>query len=261
MDAELSAFVRPIRGFSGWNHADKIRFFAWFLHAKRHQERFSGADIGSCYQALDLQKPSSISPFLIDMGNRNPKELLRDRKGWYMERRARDEFDQKYGAREITVQVTKLLEELPERVPNVSEKDFLKEALICYHHGAFRASVIMTWNLTFYHLLQFILRSHLHEFNSAYPKRYQGIWKKAKVQTISKYEDFAVDLKESEIIETAKSGNIITSEVFKTLDAKLDVRNTAAHPNLTHVGQLQAEEFIHSLITNVVLSLPLPDGV
>jgi hypothetical protein len=55
----------------------------------------------------------------------------------------------KYGERKITVEVTKMLTDLPAKVPDVAEREFLDEALICYRNGAFRAAVVMTWNLAF----------------------------------------------------------------------------------------------------------------
>src|SRR5258708_456336 len=254
MDKEWDDIVRRISGFPGWNHADKIRFFAWFLHSQGNQ-RFTPAAIAKCYDSLHAEKPSNISPFLASMEKRSPKEALRDGRGYYLEHRVREEYDQRYGQREITVQVTRLLADLPDKVPDVAEKDFLTEAIICYRNGAFRAAVVMCWNLTFFHLCQFVLRHHLSNFNARYPIRFPDKHKKAKVATLASYEDFSVDLKESEVLEICKSAGIISNDVFKILNDKLGRRNSAAHPSSIHIGQLQAEEFIHDLVTNVVLCL------
>jgi hypothetical protein len=254
MHSELRTLVQRINGFSNWNHADKIRFFAWFLHAQG-QQRIAPSDIGKCYESLHAEPPSNISPFLTSMEKRSPKEVLRDSRGYYLEQRVREDYDQRYGQREITVQVTKLLADLPEKVPDLAEKDFLKESIICYRNGAFRAAIVMCWSLTFFHLCQFVLKRHLHSFNTTYPTRYPDKHKKAKVPIIGRYEDFAVDLKESEVLEICKSASMISNDIFKILDDKLGRRNSAAHPSSVHFGQLQAEEFIHDLVTNVVLAL------
>lgn len=255
MKEELTLITKAVPGFHGWSHADKIRFFAWFLHSKLKENRFSGSDIAKCYSVLEIEKPSSISPFLADMGNRKPKELLRDAGGWYMPSTLRDSYESKYGQRAITVEVMKLLKDLPAKVPNVAERDFLGEALICFENGAFRAAIVMTWNLAYSHLLEFILKHHLAAFNNKYQVMFPGKWAKAKAAPVSNYDDFAVDLKESEVLEIAKAANAINNDVYKVLEPKLGRRNSAAHPSSVAIGQLQAEEFIQDLALNVVLKL------
>jgi len=253
---KLTALVNSVQGFAGWSHSAKIALFGWFLHSVHGQERFSGTEIGNCYDALSLEKPSSISPFLASMNRRTPKQLLRDGRGWFMERQFREQHDAKYGTREITVQVTKLLEELP-ALPSLAEQDFLREALICYRHGAFRAAQVMCWNLAYAHLLEFILGHHLAAFNVAYPARLAKKHKDARVQTMATYDDFSADLKESEVIEVCKSANIVSSDVHKVLIEKLGKRNSAAHPSTLKVTQLQAEAFVDDLVHNVVLKLAI----
>lgn len=254
---DLKELVDRIPEYSSWNHAEKIKFFAWFLHTHNNKERVTGTDTGRCYDALNEERPTAISPFLTAMEKKDPKEAIRDAKGFRLVKVVRDQFDAKYGRRETTVKVERLLADLPGKIPDQAERDFLSEALTCFKHGAFRAAIVMTWNLTFFHLCTYVLNQKLAEFNAEYPKRFPGIHKKAKAPTIATYEDFSSDLKESEVIEICRSANIITREQFKALDGKIDRRNTAAHPSTTVISVLQAEEFIHDLVTNVVLTIKL----
>jgi hypothetical protein len=166
----------------------------------------------------------------------------------------RDGFEDKYGQREITVQVIKLLTDLPSKVPNVAERDFLNEAITCYRHGAFRAAIVMCWNLAYDHLLEFILTKQLAMFNRQMPVRYPNLTKKTGITAISSRDDFG-ELKESQVIEICRSANIITADVYKILNEKLGRRNTAAHPNTVIVNQPQAEDFISDVVNNVVLTL------
>jgi hypothetical protein len=255
--ADLQDLVGRVPEFSNWSHAEKIKFLSWFLHTYKNQQRVTGTEIGRCYDSLHEERPTAISPFLTAMEKKNPKEAIRDSAGYRLVKKVRDEFDAKYGQRENTIRVERMLAELPGKIPDQAERDFLGEALTCFHNGAFRAAIVMTWNLTYFHLCHYILRHKLPEFNVEYPIRYPGIYKKATVPSISKYEDFSADLKESEVIAICKSANIITKEQFKTLDRQIDRRNTAAHPSTTVLGVLQAEEFIHDLVTNVVLTIPV----
>lgn len=249
---DLEALIGGIDGFSGWTHADKIRLFAWVQHALRKKDRFSTGDIKWCYETLHYNK-TNISQYLSDKEQR--KELLRDGRGFYLEGSVRVQFDAKYGEHDITLNIRQMVKELPEKVPDVAEKDFMKEALICLRHDAARAAIIMVWNIAFYHLCSYVLKHKLDEFNNTYKIRYEKKWQGLRVKAITNYDDFSIVLKESEVIEICKLANIINPNLHKILREKLEKRNTAAHPSTVRVTQVQAEAFIDELIRNVVLGL------
>jgi hypothetical protein len=254
LSTPLKELARSIPGLSGWGHTQKIKFFAWYVHSQLAQERFNQVDIRNCYDALHLDKPTDVSPYLAKLEQKKPREVIRDRRGYYLEGRVREELEAKYGQREITVQVTKLLADLPGKVQSLEERTFLAEALTCFRYGAFRAAIVMCWNLTYDHLCDYVLRNHLTAFNNRWPLRFPNQHKKARVAAISSRDDFS-ELKEYEMLEVCKAANIITADVFKILDEKLGKRNTAAHANGVVFTQLQAEDFISDLVNNVVLPL------
>lgn len=143
---------------------------------------------------------------------------------------------------------------LPALVPSVEEREFLKEALICYSNGANRAAVVVTWNLTYAHLLRFILTHNLVDFNAAWPKRYAMEHKDCRISAIAKLDDFS-EIKEANVIEICRSGAIVTADVFKVLKQCLDTRNSAAHPSSFKVNQVDVEAYISTTVHNVVLAL------
>jgi hypothetical protein len=256
----MSAFtelVQRIPNFHKWNHPEKVRFFGWCIHALENKDRFAAVDIRRCYVALSEPQPANINPYLAALVNRKPKQALKDNRGYYLVLAVRQRYDKAYLGSQSTVEVAKILKDLPASVPDVVEREFLNEALICFEHKAFRAAVVMTWNLAYSHLLEFILTHHLAAFNAKYPFVLPGKWAKAKAKPISAYDDFSVDLQESEVLEIAKSANAISTDVFKVLHSKLGRRNSAAHPSSVVIGQLQMDEFIHDLVTNVVLKLKI----
>ena len=248
---ELRDFAEGVSGLASWPHAQKIKLFAWYLHTYKGRDRFNQENIRACYDALHLEKPSNVSPYLGQLKDKKPKEVLQDSRGYYLEKRIRDEFDTKYGQRTATVQVHKLLSELPGKVSDESERVFLNEALICFRHRAFRAAIVMTWNLAFSHLEDWVISKHLAAFNARIAARYP---KKVGMVIASK-DDFADNLKESEMVAICKSAGIISDNVNKILEEKLTRRNMAAHPSTVAVTQMQAEDFITDLINNVVLKL------
>jgi hypothetical protein len=247
---DLEDFVNGIPGFTDLSDADKIRFFAWFLHSKEGKGRFSPANIRACYDSLSLKRPSDINPYLGSMLRRKPSELIRDRQGYALEKRVRDQLEQKYGQRMATIQADKLLTELPSKISDLAEQAFLDEAIRCFRCKAFRAAMVMTWNLVYDHLCNYILISpeRLKNFNTQLPK----IFPKARIPRITNRDDFT-ELKESEVLQVCRSSNLITSDLFKILKEKLDKRNTAAHPSTVKISPHTAEEYIIDLISNAIL--------
>lgn len=248
---QLKDTVQGISRLADWSHAEKIKLFAWHLHTYRNRDRFNQENIRACYDELHLEKPSSVSPYLSQLQKRNPKEVLQDSRGYYLEKRIRDGFDAKYGQRQATVQVHKLLTELSGKISSEAERLFLNEAIICFRNRAFRAAIVMVWNLTYDHLEQWILSKHLAAFNTRIPIRFP---KKAGACIVKK-DDFGDAFKESEVIEVCSSAGIITGNLKKILDEKLTRRNLAAHPSLIEITEVQAEDFIIDLVNNVVLKL------
>ena len=243
----LKDLVQNILGFDSWNHSEKIKFLGWYIHTYRNQERFNQADIKACYEELHLALPSSISPFLDGFVKNNRKEMLRDRQGFRLAKNLRDGFDNRYGKRTTAIQVDRLLSDLPDKIPNSEQREFLNEAIVCFKYGAFRAAIVMCWNLSFDHLCDYVIFNHCVDFNQQLPKSYKN-----RTKPINKKEDFE-ELKEFEILQVCRSAGITTNGVHKILSQKLETRNSAAHPSNVSFNQLQAEEFISTLINNVVL--------
>jgi hypothetical protein len=242
--------VSSITDFSVWSHVHKIRFFAWHLHSYRNQERFNQADIRACYDELYLDKPSNVSPYLAQLRDRKPKEVVQDKRGYYLVRQVREEFEQEYGQRQTAIQVERLLLELPNKVSDLAEQVFLQEAIACFRCGAFRAAIVMSWNLAFDHLCNYVMKSHLTAFNTQLQIKYP----KSRITAIATRDDFG-ELKEFEMIEVCKSARIISGNLQKILQEKLKRRNIAAHPSSEVILQFQAEDFITDLVNNVVLKL------
>jgi hypothetical protein len=242
--------VSSITNFSVWSHVQKIRFFAWHLHSYRNQERFNQADIRACYDELYLDKPSNVSPYLAQLRDRKPKEVVQDKRGYYLVRQVREQFELEYGQRPSTVQVDRLLLELPDKVSDLAEQVFLQEAIACFRCEAYRAAIVMSWNLAFDHLCNYVMKSHLTAFNTQLQIKFQ----KPRIKEIKTRDDFN-ELKEFEVIEVCKSARIISGNLQKILQEKLRRRNMAAHPSSDVISLLQAEDFITDLVNNVVLKL------
>ncbi len=247
---ELRDFIDQVDNFDKLPPREKIRVFAWFLHAHRSKETFDGQEIRSCFSQLHIADPN-VAKYLSRMVEYG--DLIVARGMYKLERSMRNALDASYGAHQSVVQVSKLLAELPSRVPDIAEKDFLLEAIKCYRVEAYRSCVVMTWNLAYSHVLRWLLKdsTRLVHFNAAIARRYP---KRASL-VISDYDDFLDELKESEVIEICNTAGVLSSNVVRVLKEKLGKRNIAAHPSTIVIVQSQADDVVTDLVNNVVVAL------
>jgi hypothetical protein len=247
---ELADLVNQVSGFDQLSPRDKIKIFAWFLHTHRGQEAFDNAAIRMCFAELHMADPN-VAKYLPRMVGY--KDLMKSRGSFKLERGVRLDLDRKYGVHHSVVAVNKILTDLPAKVPSIDERAFLQEAMKCYRIEAYRSCIVMTWNLAYAHLLDWILKDskRLASFNATIAKRYP---KKVGLR-ISHYDEFLDELKEREVLEICSSGGLFNSNVFKILKEKLDRRNIVAHPSAIVVVQSQADDIVTDLVNNVVLAL------
>lgn len=254
MARQLSEIVDQVPGFSGQLHVEKIRFFAWYLMDVECVERFSGAQILKCYDDLGMERPTNVSKLLIDMSKKQPKEILTGPGGYRLEKRVRDTLAAKYGQRESTIVVDQLLLGLPAAIPKIDEREFLEETLRCFRAGAFRATIVMAWNLAYDHFVGWIIASHLGAFNAQARIVFSQKYSKGQLRDVVNRDDFGM-YRESEVLKVAKLAGLITSDLERMLEQHLGRRNSAAHPSSIEFTRLSAEQFVDELVRNVVLKL------
>lgn len=248
---DLSSLVNGIKDFGAWSHAKKMALFGWYIHNYKNKQRFGPADIRACYDSLHLEKPSDVNPYLHRLANKKAnKELLKDKRGYYLTSSARHAHSSRFESQAEAVKVRKILTDLSGKLSDEAESKFLDEAVVCFRNGAFRASIVMTWNLAFFHFASWIFDNHLAAFNLSVKTRYPK-----NGSQVAKLDDFSDMFKEFEVIEISKTAGLITANTKKIMNEKLGRRNMAAHPSTVEITQLQAEDTISDLVNNVVLKL------
>ena len=246
----LAELNQAIPDLGDKSHYDKIKIFGWWLHVHRSKPSFTGADIGDCYNRLHFSRPTSFGAYLQQLVTK--RELLPAGTAKYkLENKVREKLNSTHGQSETTIAVTNLLVSLAATIPDMAERDYYKEALICYKHGSTRAAVVMTWNIAYSHLCDYVLAKKLPDFNTQWQTAHPGRHKK-KVLKIVNFDDFNEYLKEFDVLELCRDAKIITKNIFNDMDSGLKKRNAAAHPNSVVINQLQADAFIQDMIVNVV---------
>ena len=255
---ELADLTNHVPDFGHLPQVDKVKVFAWYLHVHKRKEHFTSTDIRQCHETLHLEPPN-VSDILAKLALRKPRVLLRTGSQFKLEMRVRQELETKYGTRPISIAVEQSLAELPVRISDETKRKYYVEALNCYKSKCFRAAILMSWNLAYDHLLNWVLSnpSRLAKFNTELPSKPPFVLATGAVgMTIAKREDFE-RLGEHEVITICGHKNvaIISDNVKKILVECLQWRNMSAHPSTIEVKQVTAEHTILNLVENVVLHL------
>lgn len=243
-------FAGSVSGFYRNTAVEQLLALAWFVEARQQRACFDGAHMRQCFKEVGIDAPD-MSVYLPRLAAKKPPQLIREKGGYRLAGAVRRVLDIKLGGDPTTLAVAKALTDLPARLPDIAEREFLTEALNCYRVRAYRAAVIMAWNLTYDHFVRWVFADpgRLASMNTGISAKYQK-----KNLTLAKHED-ADNLKESEFIEAARAGNLLDKNTAQILREKLGRRNMAAHPSRVTISQHSADEMITDLVTNVILKL------
>ncbi len=244
---------RSVPDYATLKEIEVIRLIIWWAHIYGQREHVSSEYLRSCYATLGRAVPDGgFSSFFRSLEERKPKQLIKSRDGYKLEHRTSDGLTEKYGKRDATVHVEKILTDLPSKLAKPDERTYLEETLICIRNKAFRATVVMAWNLAYDHFCYWILAdaARLAAFNAKSLVRFPRM----NYPPVVNRDDFA-DMKESHVVAIASSADLITKNVARVLEEKLTRRNMAAHPSDVSTLQGTAEEVIRDLVENVVLKL------
>lgn len=231
------------------SHRDRIERLFWFLHSSG-KENIKTGDIRILYEKAHVPIPN-ISQYLKDLSERKPKILIKSKDGFRLEATVRNRLSLELGEETETILVNSLLGDLGKKIKNKEEKIFLEEALACYKVKAFRATIVMSWNLAFSHLKTWILSDskRMADFNDAVKKAYPN--NKNVVLTWDGFDEF----KEFEVIEICRVSRLVSKNIVEIMREKLKKRNQSAHPSSITVTKMQADEVVTDLVNNIILQL------
>jgi hypothetical protein len=243
---ELADFTRRISSFDSKTLTGKIEIFGWYLHEVGGKARFSPADLTKCFQLAHCSEPGNIYGLLLQLSTKKPARLLKDSQGYRLSAAVRDQIGTGLG-RSSSAAVSALLSGLLPKVTDTAQKTFLEEALICFRNKAYRAAIVMSWNLTYTHVCDQIFANHLPAFNTQRTKVHP------KLPEVVKATDFE-DYGERQVVEICRGARIFDATVCKILVERLNRRNSAAHPSSAIFTAVQAEDMITDLVNNILLN-------
>lgn len=247
MSAGVSRFYNSIDGAVGLPDKKLIGLFAYYLTVEMTEEFATAKAINECFRACDLAVPSRTAQYLSE--GMEEGKFVKAPRGYKLQRHYREELSKMLGAERHVVQANAELRKLEGRLQSGSTKEFLKETIDCFEAGANRATIIMCWILALDHLITYVMKHHVAEFDAVLAKNTD---KRIKVTSISSRDDFS-DIPEGKLIEFFRAAGVISNDVRKILDEKLNTRNSSAHPSGVAIKPSKVVEFVDDLVENVVL--------
>ncbi len=149
----VSDFAGSVPGFYRNSAVDQLLALAWFIEGKQQRQSFDGAYMRQCFRDVGIEPPD-MSVYLPRLASKKPPQLVKEKGGYRLAGSVRRALDARLGGDPTIIAVAKTLTDLPQQVPDLAEREFLAEALNCYRVRAYRATIIMAWNLTYDHLVR-----------------------------------------------------------------------------------------------------------
>lgn len=250
MKDDLEAFTLQIPDLTSKSAAELIPYFVYFSTVILGEESATPAGIARCFELLRIPAYSNIRAYLSKHAQRGKAQrFVKAKSGYALARSGQLEIQKTLHSGPAKLETSLLLRGLLPKVSDAAERSFLQEAVDCYEIGARRAAIVMTWQVAMHHLCSYVLAKEQTSFNAVLAKNTD---RRVKVTSVLKFDDFS-DIPEGKLIEFLRSAKIISNDVRKILESKLDIRNTAAHPSAVTISEVKATDFIIDLVDNIVL--------
>lgn len=128
------------------------------------------------------------------------------------------------------------LEDLP-----VDVAQYYREALQALQVGCYRAAVVLSWAGFVYTLVEYMVTNHAAPLASHYPK-----WKTGTVTTLLETTP------EAQLLDAARTINIINKQKLNIYKGWLSVRNQCAHPTLYVPSRNVALGYVDAVASELV---------
>lgn len=230
--------------------SDLLDFFTYHLTVEMEHPAATVKAVRACYEACDLACPSWIASHFSKGLKQKPRRFVKTSVGYRLENSRREGINKILGDSLPNSDVTSALNVLESQVPVGPKRDFLHETINCFGVKAYRAGVVMCWNLAMHHLQDFILAdaSRHASFNSVLARNTDT---RVKIKAINKGDDFT-EMSESKFLLFCRESKVITASVYNKLEGRLHERNSAAHPSGVKITAKAAEVYIEDLVENVI---------
>lgn len=232
---QMAADLADVKHIHKWDPVEVVKFVA------HRVEQFEYSFMSMVFSQCGLKNESSRA--LVQLRTGTDWLELQSDGSTHMPRPKREEYEawlteQRGGEPEPEkVQVSRILLDLESRIADPNERKFYAETRLCLQAGAYRAAIVMAWNLAYEHLVAWVFSDtgRLRSFNDELTGRWLNRARKRKHEPIDDRGDFG-STKESIVIDVCHKAKLVSKDDFAILDAALRKRNRFAHPTSDQVA-------------------------
>lgn len=252
MNEKLDHFLSKVPDLEKLTSGYLIDYFVYYLTVLESNNAVKASDVEKCFTVSKITKYSNIPSYLSrhskNERGKKPK-FIKTNEGYQLERSYKLVIQKSLKTGPAKTETSQLLRDLLPQLKIKKEQYFLKEAIDCYEIGAKRATIVMVWILTIYHLNEYILENKLEEFNAVLANNAD---RRVRINKITQIDDFS-EIPENKLIEFYRASRIISNDIRKILDTKLGIRNSSAHPSAISISEVKVTDFVIDLVSNVIL--------
>jgi hypothetical protein len=201
----------------------------YYYETQRCQRGMTALELRNAFSEARIAAPKNISSTMLLLIGRGLVHRLDGRYVLLQDglRRARELAQPALApdAARLVADISPHLASYLDKVTDVSERDYLTEAISCLHISAYRAAVILGWAGAVFNLRRKIERLGFDRFNAEFVELYP----KSKRDAAASLEDLQ-EYKDSELLRVCNKLGILSNTAHKHLKPQLDLRNTCGHP-------------------------------
>lgn len=248
---KIEEFTDEIVDFYSMSSSDQIKYLVYYLLIVYKQDGVKPFEVKKLFESLHILPYSNIPKYLNEKssGKKLDRLFIKKKDSFYLIKETKEHIDLNYNHSKPKLKVSAELKDLAIKITNPNQNAFFEETIKCFAVGAYRATIIMSWNLTVNHLFEYILANKLTEFNIVLAGNMD---RRIRITSVSIKDDFN-EIPENKFIEFCRSARIISNDVRKILDTNLGIRNSAAHPSNISFTENKTISIVEDLINNVIL--------
>ena len=190
MNDKLSNFINQFEDFYSLSKTEQIDVFSYFLEEIEKMDTYSPTVIKNCFEVSKINPYSNIPSYLtknLKAARGKKPKYLKSRTGYSLNSAFKVQLVKIIPDNKPKAKTSKTLRDLLATISDSEENVFLDEAIKCYEISAYRASIIMVWNLTIDHLYEYILAKKLTEFNTVLAASTD---RRVRISSVSVKDDF-----------------------------------------------------------------------
>lgn len=250
---KIEEYIRTVPDFLELSHAQQVDYISLYLQKFQSQADISPSEIKEAADRLDVATLKDIARYLrlnstSTRKKKSTKYVKKSPGRFCLSRKYYQDILGTLTGLTIRKNLEHNLDKYDSIFTSKEEIAFYSEMKTCFRSNAYRACIILVWNLTISRLYHHVVNSDLVIFNSVLSLNTD---RRVKINSVSKYDDFT-EIPEGKFIDLCRQAKIISNDQRKILEKYLGARNTYAHPSSFIASEAMSIAMVDDLILNII---------